>query len=293
MKIFILHLLLFSFFNVTLNISLNDITFLYAEIKDEQNYTQKSSFYYAVNLTNYKIEQENVLTFHFETNISNVQILAKEVEVQKESDLPSNMPSSLSDSTIEISKSDVPNYYHLFFSNIIIGDDLIFLIVNIDSNEKKLFMTTTKCKDTEVDIYLKFNGIEMYRNFIEKQFTQMIVEPKAYDFDIEFRKGNQSESFAPVMFYYQYVTQEELSKFSLTGDFSISFDFSKTSNTTVMLKWKSPFTSSVEKVSVKYFIFRTEIVNDTSTFNICDCDEEKINFECKNIRKINYTWNSN
>ena len=88
MKIFILHLLLFSFFNVTLNISLNDITFLYAEIKDEQNYTQKSSFYYAVNLTNYKIEQENVLTFHFETNISNVQILAKEVEVQKESDLP-------------------------------------------------------------------------------------------------------------------------------------------------------------------------------------------------------------
>ena len=247
MKIFILHLLLFSFFNVTLNISLNDITFLYAEIKDEQNYTQKSSFYYAVNLTNYKIEQENVLTFHFETNISNVQILAKEVEVQKESDLPSNMPSSLADSTIEISKSDIPN----------------------------------------------FNGIEMYRNFIEKQFTQMIVEPKAYDFDIEFRKGNQSESFAPVMFYYQYVTQEELSKFSLTGDFSISFDFSKTSNTTVMLKWKSPFPSSVEKVSVKYFIFRTEIVNDTSTFNICDCDEEKINFECKNIRKINYTWNFN
>ena len=36
MKIFILHLLLFSFFNVTLNISLNDLTFLYAEIKDEQ-----------------------------------------------------------------------------------------------------------------------------------------------------------------------------------------------------------------------------------------------------------------
>ena len=104
---------------------------------NRKNYTQKSSFYYAVNLTNYKIEQENVLTFHFETNISNVQILAKEVEVQKESDLPSNMPSSLSDSTIEISKSDVPNYYHLFFSNIIIGDDLIFLIVNITTNNSK------------------------------------------------------------------------------------------------------------------------------------------------------------
>ena len=47
------------------------------------------------------------------------------------------MPSSLSDSTIEISKSDVPNYYHLFFSNIIIGDDLIFLIVNITTNNSK------------------------------------------------------------------------------------------------------------------------------------------------------------
>ena len=149
-----------------------------------------------------------------------------------------------------------------------------FYIGQADSNEKQLFMTTTKCKDTEIDIYLKFNGIEMYRNFIEKQFTQMIVNPKAYDFDIEFRKGNQSESFAPVMFYYQYVTQEEIAKFSLTGDFAISFDFLKTSNTTVILEWKSPFTSSVEKVSVKYFIFKTEIINDTSTFNICDCDEE-------------------
>ena len=115
MKIFILHLLLFSFFNASLNISLDDITFLYAEIKDEKSYTTQSSFYYAVNLTNYKYEQENVLTFHFETDISNIKMLGKEVNVQKESDLPSNMPSSIGDSMLELSKSDVVNYYHLFF----------------------------------------------------------------------------------------------------------------------------------------------------------------------------------
>ena len=109
-----------------------------------------------------------------------------------------------------------------------------------NSEDKQLFMAITKCQDVEVDLYLKYHNIEMYRHFIEKSFTQLIVDPKNYDYDIEFRKGD-GENFSPLMFYYQYATQEEIEKFSLNGDFAISYKFSTTSNNTVFLSWKSPF----------------------------------------------------
>ena len=58
-------------------------------------------------------------------------------------------------------------------------------------------MVVTKCKAPEVDIYLKYQGIELSRTFIEKQFAKIIIDPKNYDYDLEFRKGNIYDKFSP------------------------------------------------------------------------------------------------
>ena len=155
-----------------------------------------------------------------------------------------------------------------------IGEQKTYYLGQTDNEDKQLFIAVTKCKEPEVDIYLKYNNIEMYRYFIEKSFTQLIVDPKNYDYDIEFRKGDQTENFAPLMFYYQYATQEEIEKFSLNGDFAITYTFSTTSNNTVFLSWKSPFTSRAGTIEVSYHVFKTEVVDNTTTYNICDCDED-------------------
>ena len=154
-----------------------------------------------------------------------------------------------------------------------IGGAKTYYLGQTDSEDKQLFMAITKCQDVEVDLYLKYHNIEMYRHFIEKSFTQLIVDPKNYDYDIEFRKGD-GENFSPLMFYYQYATQEEIEKFSLNGDFAISYKFSTTSNNTVFLSWKSPFTSRAGTIEVSYHVFKTEVVDNTTTYNICDCDED-------------------
>lgn len=169
-----------------------------------------------------------------------------------------------------------------------IGEQKTYYLGQTDNEDKQLFIAVTKCKEPEVDIYLKYNNIEMYRYFIEKSFTQLIVDPKNYDYDIEFRKGDQTENFAPLMFYYQYATQEEIEKFSLNGDFAITYTFSTTSNNTVFLSWKSPFTSRAGTIEVSYHVFKTEVVDNTTTYNICDCDEDnaisKVTTKEKQIR---------
>lgn len=156
-----------------------------------------------------------------------------------------------------------------------IEDQKTFQITQAETEEQKLFLVATKCKEYEVDIYLKFREIELTRHWIEKQFTKLIIEPKNYNMELEFRKGNQSEPFSPLMVYYQYATQQEIDAFALNDDFTISYQFGKNSNTSVFLTWKNPFSPKVKPISVSYHVFKTEYPDENSTFNICDCDADK------------------
>ena len=153
----------------------------------------------------------------------------------------------------------------------------------LEKNDKEynkyLVIVVTKCGINEVDLYLRLNGIELKREFLERQYNLLVYEDAFIPYQVSLEKGYDYQDFNGVLFYYTYATKTEVENFKITDGFHLSYEekekIKSNKHQNISLNWISPFSrkSNIGNPMILYNVYINEIKNEKT--DICTYDHKE------------------
>lgn len=147
--------------------------------------------------------------------------------------------------------------------------------------KKQLVFFTNKCSNIDVKVRLRYFHQTFKVFYIQKQFSMVNFTNPFNKTSVYFDSKNNSEPFAGLRFYYDYLSNDEMAMFSFDNDFRIQVagidqepknetdkNNTQSKNSKVSLSWTSPMYSRV-RFNLTYLIYQYNIPQQGDIYDIC------------------------